>query len=181
MSGFEKHMADVLRNHEVAPPAGLEAQVFAALDGAGATAGRSLMRRRLGAAGLGALLLATLGWYLNAPSPEAPAAAAAPVAEEVVTGSATPATETPSPAMAPVEAPVVQQAEAPTTAPEGRVDAAEFEPLAPVQQPMDVEPLEQRSVQGVDMSTSEESDKALMEVGEKEGVWRMKARANVKE
>lgn len=177
-------MADVLRNHEVAPPAGLEAQVFAALDGAGATAGRSLMRRRLGAAGLGALLLATLGWYLNAPSPEAPAAAPAPVAEEVVTRSATPATGNPSPAMVAVEAPVVEQAEAPTTAPEARVaraDAAESEPLAPVQQPTDVEPLEQRSVHGVDLSISEESDKALLEVGEKEGVWRMKARANVKE
>lgn len=180
MSGFEKHMADVLRNHEVAPPAGLDTQIFAALDGAGATAARSEMRRQLGAAGLGALLLAGLGWSISTMTPEAsdvPAAAGpAAVHEEVPT----PEVAAQEPAVPFEEA----QAEVEPRAVEAKsVDRMHEAPMAATTtttEPVDLTPLEQLSVQGIDADDA--SDKSLQEASaERDGVWRMNARVNVKE
>ena len=193
MSGFEKHMADVLRSHEVAPPAGLDAQVFAALDGAGASAGRSLMGRRLGGAGLGALLLVSFGWYFGTMPAEAPVVPA--VAESAVSAVSEEVLATPESAAEAVvrdrinpAAPAEAQAE--NAAPEPAVALAakptgvrRTEPsTSSAAQPVAVAPLEQRSVAGIEDGKANGSDKMLMEApGEQEGVWRMKARVNVRE
>lgn len=193
MSGFEKHMADVLRSHEVAPPAGLDAQVFAALDGAGASAGRSLMGRRLGGAGLGALLLVSFGWYFGTMPAEAPVVPA--VAESAVSAVSEEVLATPESAAEAVvrdrinpAAPAEAQAE--NAAPEPAValaakptDVRRTEPsTSSAAQPVAVAPLEQRSVAGIEDGKANGSDKMLMEApGEQEGVWRMKARVNVRE
>lgn len=193
MSGFEKHMADVLRSHEVAPPAGLDAQVFAALDGAGASAGRSLMGRRLGGAGLGALLLVSFGWYFGTMPAEAPVVPA--VAESAVSAVSEEVLATPESAAEAVvrdrinpAAPAEAQAE--NAAPEPAValaakptDVRRAEPsTSSAAQPVAVAPLEQRSVAGIEDGKANGSDKMLMEApGEQEGVWRMKARVNVRE
>lgn len=193
MSGFEKHMADVLRSHEVAPPAGLDAQVFAALDGAGASAGRSLMGRRLGGAGLGALLLVSFGWYFGTMPAEAPVVPA--VAESAVSEVSEEVLATPESAAEAVvrdrinpAAPAEAQAE--NAAPEPAValaakptDVRRTEPsTSSAAQPVAVAPLEQRSVAGIEDGKANGSDKMLMEApGEQEGVWRMKARVNVRE
>ncbi len=193
MSGFEKHMADVLRSHEVAPPAGLDAQVFAALDGAGASAGRSLMGRRLGGAGLGALLLVSFGWYFGTMPAEAPVVPA--VAESAVSEVSEEVLATPESAAEAVvrdrinpAAPAEAQAE--NAAPEPAValaakptDVRRTEPsTSSAAQPVAVAPLEQRSVAGIEDGKANGSDKMLMEApGEQEGVWRMKARVNIRE
>lgn len=193
MSGFEKHMADVLRSHEVAPPAGLDAQVFAALDGAGASGGRSLMGRRLGGAGLGALLLVSFGWYFGTMPAEAPVVPA--VAESAVSAVSEEVLATPESAAEAVvrdrinpAAPAEAQAE--NAAPEPAVALAakptgvrRTEPsTSSAAQPVAVAPLEQRSVAGIEDGKANGSDKMLMEApGEQEGVWRMKARVNVRE
>lgn len=193
MSGFEKHMADVLRSHEVAPPAGLDAQVFAALDGAGASGGRSLMGRRLGGAGLGALLLVSFGWYFGTMPAEAPVVPA--VAESAVSAVSEEVLATPESAAEAVvrdrinpAAPAEAQAE--NAAPEPAValaakptDVRRTEPsTSSAAQPVAVAPLEQRSVAGIEDGKANGSDKMLMEApGEQEGVWRMKARVNVRE
>lgn len=180
MSGFEKHMADVLRNHEVAPPAGLDAQVFAALDGAGASAARSVLRRRLGGAGIGALLLAGLGWSISTMTPEDVPAAAGPAAvhEEVLTPEVAPVeiAETPAPfeeVTADVEPRAVEAKS------EDRMQEAATAAVS-TPEPVDLTPLEQLSVQGIDADAA--SDKSLQEASaERDGVWRMNARVNVKE
>jgi hypothetical protein len=190
MSGFEKHMADVLRNHEVAAPAGLDAQVFAALDGAGASAGRSVVGRRLGGAGLGALLLISLGWYFGTMPVEAPvvpavAESAVPqevvvapafASEAVVSESVNPASTVPAQAEDATPEPAVVLDAKPTTA---RQDESIASTAA---QPVSVTPLEQRSVEGVEAGNAEGFDKKLLAAPEeRDGVWRMKARVNVKE
>ncbi len=193
MSGFEKHMADVLRSHEVAPPAGLDAQVFAALDGAGASAGRSLMGRRLGGAGLGALLLVSFGWYFGTMPAEAPVVPA--VAESAVSAVSEEVLATPESA---TEAVVLDRMN-PAAPAEAQAENAALEPAVALAakptgvrrtepstssaaQPVAVAPLEQRSVAGIEDGKANGSDKMLMEApGEQEGVWRMKARVNVRE
>lgn len=190
MSGFEKHMADVLRNHEVAAPAGLETQVFAALDGAGASAGRSVVGRRLGGAGLGALLLISLGWYFGTMPVEAPvvpavAESAVPqevvvapafASEAVVSEPANRAASVPAQAEDAAPEPAVVFSAKPTTL---RQDESNASTAA---QPVSVAPLEQRSVEGVEAGNAEGFDKKLLAAPEvRDGVWRMKARVNVKE
>ena len=193
MSGFEKHMADVLRSHEVAPPAGLDAQVFAALDGAGASAGRSLVGRRLGGAGLGALLLVSFGWYFGTMPAEAPVVPA--VAESAVSAVSEEVLATPESA---AEAVVLDRMNSAAPA-EAQAENAALEPAVALAakptgvrrtepstssaaQPVAVAPLEQRSVAGIEDGKANGSDKMLMETPEEpEGVWRMKARVNVKE
>jgi len=193
MSGFEKHMADVLRSHEVAPPAGLDAQVFAALDGAGASAGRSLVGRRLGGAGLGALLLVSFGWYFGTMPAEAPVvpavaeSAVSAVSEEVL---ATPESAAEAVVLDRMNSAAPAEAQAENAAPEPAVALAakptgvrRTEPsTSSAAQPVAVAPLEQRSVAGIEDGKANGSDKMLMETPEEpEGVWRMKARVNVKE
>ena len=196
MSGFEKHMADVLRSHEVAPPAGLDALVLAALDGAGASGGRSLVGRRLGGAGLGALLLVSFGWYFGTMPAEAPVvpavaesavSAVSAVSEEVL---ATPESAAEAVVRDRINPTAPAEAQAENAAPEPAValaakptDVRRTEPsTSSAAQPVAVAPLEQRSVAGIEDGKANGSDKMLMEApGEQEGVWRMKARVNVKE
>jgi hypothetical protein len=190
MSGFEKHMADVLRNHEVAPPAGLDAQVFAALDGVGASAGRSVVGRRLGGAGLGALLLIGLGCYFGTmpvEAPVVPAVAESAVPQEVVVAPAfaseavvsepvNRAASVPAQAEDATPKPAVVFSAKPTTV---RQDESNASTAA---QPVSVAPLEQRSVEGVEAGNAEGFDKKLLAAPEeRDGVWRMKARVNVRE
>jgi hypothetical protein len=190
MSGFEKHMADVLRNHEVAAPAGLDAQVFAALDGAGASAGRSVVGRRLGGAGLGALLLISLGWHFGSmpvEAPVVPAVAESAVPQEVVVAPAFASEAVVSESMNPA-ATAPAQAEDATPEPAAVLSAKpnfvrQDESIASTgAQPVAVAPLEQRFVEGVEAGNTEGLDKTLLEASEeRDGVWRMKARVNVKE
>lgn len=190
MSGFEKHMADVLRNHEVAAPAGLDAQVFAALDGAGASAGRSVVGRRLGGAGLGALLLISLGWYFGTmpvEAPVVPAVAESAVPQEVVVAPAFASEAVVSESMNPA-ATAPAQAEDATPEPAAVLSAKptivrQDESIASTgAQPVALAPLEQRFVEGVEAGNTEGLDKTLLEAPEeRDGVWRMKARVNVKE
>lgn len=187
MSGFEKHMADVLRNHEVAPPAGLDAQVFAALDGAGASAARSALRRRLGGAGIGALLLAGLGWSISTMTPDGPVVPveaeaaqtkvqAPAAADEEVMVSAVPLEEVVADEPSVVETPPVVAAEAD--------DFASEEPMAApsTAEPVNLAPLEQLSTPDLSSGADAAPEKSLQEVvQERNGVWRMNARVKVKE